>query len=77
MSEPIVFGGWRKSSRSAGEGNCVEVAWRKSSYSADESNCVELASAGAVRDSKNQAGATLHVALAGLLAAVKAGRFDR
>lgn len=49
--------------------------WRRSSFSGgDGGNCVELASAGAVRDSKNPDGPTLHVGLAGLLASVKAGR---
>ncbi|MGQ0841500.1 DUF397 domain-containing protein [Actinokineospora sp.] len=68
---------WRKSSYSMNEGNCVEIAWRKSSRSGDESNCVELANIGAVRDSKNPAGATLGVDLADLLTAAKAGRLDR
>jgi hypothetical protein len=71
-----VFGPWRKSTYSFNESACVEIAWRKSSRSADEGNCVEIANTGAVRDSKNAAGATLRVDLAGLLAAVKAGRLD-
>ena len=34
---------WRKSSRSAAEGHCIEVAiWRISSYSAAEGECVEV-----------------------------------
>jgi hypothetical protein len=54
--------GWRKSSRSNGAGNCVELAWRKSSRSNGGGACVELvlaADAGAVRDSKNPAGPIL------------------
>ncbi|MEV0698849.1 DUF397 domain-containing protein [Saccharopolyspora sp. NPDC050389] len=31
---------WRKSSRSNGTGNCVEVGWR--SYSAANGSCVEI-----------------------------------
>jgi len=52
---------WRKSSRSSGNGACVEVA-----------NTL-----GAVRDSKNPTGPALTVELARFLAAVKVGRFDR
>ncbi|MDQ3576217.1 MAG: DUF397 domain-containing protein [Actinomycetota bacterium] len=33
---------WRKSSFSAGNGNCVEVGWRKSSFSASNGDCVEV-----------------------------------
>jgi hypothetical protein len=55
---------WRKSSRSGGGPNCVEVAWvwRKSSRSSGGPNCVEVASDGqvtAVRDSKQPSGPTL------------------
>lgn len=53
-----VFGPWRKSSRSADQGNCVELAYTTTS--------------GAVRDSKNPAGGHLEVPLAGLIAIAKA-----
>jgi hypothetical protein len=52
---------WRKSRRSTGTANCVEVAG-----TLDE-----------VRDSKNPAGPTLRVDVAELVAAVRAGRFRR
>ena len=50
--------------------------WRKSSFSAQETDCVELAWTGALRDSKNPAGA-LQVDLAHLIGAVKADRIAR
>lgn len=62
---------WRKSTYSAAEANCVEIAWRTSSRSAEEANCVELSNIGAVRDSKNPAGGMLRVDLTCLIAAVK------
>jgi hypothetical protein len=48
--------GWRKSSFSSGNTDCVQVAWRKSSFSGGNTNCVEVATAGervGIRDSKN------------------------
>jgi hypothetical protein len=53
---------WRKSSYSAGNGDCVEIGWRKSTYSAGNGGCVEVGwpeSDVAVRDSKHPAGPTL------------------
>ncbi|PKW18928.1 DUF397 domain-containing protein [Saccharopolyspora spinosa] len=66
MSAPV----WRKSSYSANNGVCVEVAfatadaagWRKSSYSTNNGECVEVALADEVvgaRDSKNPGGPEL------------------
>ncbi|MFC0109130.1 DUF397 domain-containing protein [Kibdelosporangium aridum] len=34
---------WRKSSFSANNGDCVEVAWTKSSFSGNNGTCVEVA----------------------------------
>ena len=68
----ILLGPWRKSSHSADEANCVELAWRKTSYSGAESNCVELANIGAVRDSKNPDSGMLRVDLPTFLAGIKA-----
>ncbi|MER6997583.1 DUF397 domain-containing protein [Streptomyces sp. NPDC000410] len=49
---------WFKSSYSANQGECVEVAlaWTKSTYSAEQGECVEVATTPTtihVRDSKN------------------------
>lgn len=58
---------WHKSSRSGGNGDCVEVAftgWRTSSRSHGNGGCVEVALARTlvgVRDSKNPAGSVLAV----------------
>lgn len=51
---------WRKSTRSASQSNCVEVA----------------ATLDALRDRKNTGGPVLRVDLVTFLTQVKAGRFD-
>ncbi|MGH3864566.1 MAG: DUF397 domain-containing protein [Pseudonocardiaceae bacterium] len=58
---------WHKSSRSTGNGDCVEVAftgWRTSSHSNGNGGCVELAFTSAlvgVRDSKDPTGPVLAI----------------
>lgn len=61
MSQIYNFINWRKSSRSTGDGECVEfgtaMKWRKSSRSAGDGECVEFGSAEAVigiRDTKQK-----------------------
>ncbi|GAA4861523.1 DUF397 domain-containing protein [Saccharopolyspora rosea] len=83
MSAPV----WRKSSYSANNGVCVEVAfsdpaWRKSSHSANNGECVEVAlgeRAVGARDSKDVEGGELWFSQrrwGNFVGAVKAGRFD-
>lgn len=76
---------WRKSSRSNGKGDCVEVAftgWRTSSHSNSNGGCVEIATAAVlvgVRDSKDPTGSVLAVApqqWSAFLAGVRRGEFD-
>lgn len=58
--EPAI--GWRTSSHSAGNGNCVEVGWHTSSHSAGNGDCVEVRDAPSevhVRDTKNRDGGQL------------------
>ncbi len=80
MASPLPTGlAWRKSSFSADNGECVEVAnlpagWRKSSHSTDNGMCVEVADLPAdliaVRDSKRPGNGHLIVSRRALLAVV-------
>lgn len=59
----ITFTGWRTSTRSFSNGNCVECAeWRKSSHSNPNGQCAEVApleGGVAIRDTKNRGGPVL------------------
>jgi len=74
--------GWKKSSFSAGDGNCVELRWRRSDVEGNNRNSVELARAGdgvCVRNSRFPDGAQLRFTPAEIEAfilGVKAGDFD-
>ena len=75
---------WRKSSRSAGAQECVEItAWRKSSRSAGAQECVEVGAVEAVigvRDSKDTTGPVLRFSSAAwrhFVDSVKADRHRR
>lgn len=68
---------WVKSSRSADNGCCVEVAFVKSSYSAENGCCVEVArtpEAVMVRDSKDKDGPVLSFDVAAWRAFVRGVR---
>ena len=73
---------WFKSSRSAQDSSCVELAWRKSKRSQAAGNCVEVADVPDgvyVRDSKNPEGAWLSFDAGSwrdFVAAVRDGQFD-
>lgn len=73
---------WRKASRSAGNGACVEVAFRKASRSVDTANCVEVADCHhgvLVRDSKDPDGPVLSFSAdswRAFLAGISAGVYD-
>lgn len=80
ISNDFAGAEWRKSSRSATSGQCVELAWRKSSRSASSGDCVELAHTEAVfgvRDSKNTDGPLLTLTARQGLAFLAAVRSDR
>ena len=73
---------WRKSTRSAQNGGCVELSplWRKSSRSAANGSCVELAPGVGVRDSKRPAQPALLVERARwatFARQVRTGAFDQ
>ncbi|MGW1682902.1 DUF397 domain-containing protein [Saccharopolyspora sp. NPDC002376] len=76
------FTGWRKSSYSGTQSDCIEVGWRKSSYSGPNNNCVEVglgADEVGVRDTKDRDGGLLAVdqrQWRAFLAAVRSDRFD-
>lgn len=54
------------------------VRWRKSSYTEPTGNCVEVSNdLGAVRDSKDRGGPSLHVDVPSLVQALKIGRLAR
>ncbi|GAA4546045.1 DUF397 domain-containing protein [Amycolatopsis samaneae] len=56
--------GWRTSSYTTGNGNCVEVGWRVSTHTAGQGNCVEVAPKPdevLIRDTKDRDGGTLSV----------------
>ena len=65
-----TYSSWRRSSRSASSGDCVELRWRRSSRSG-QWNCVEVAHATVdgvqVRDSKNARGPRLDLPTAALV----------
>jgi Domain of unknown function (DUF397) len=74
---------WFKSSFSAQNGGCVEIAFKKSSFSAQNGGCVEVARPAAsqvlVRDTKNRdlpAHSYTDTEWDAFIKGVKAGEFD-
>jgi hypothetical protein len=66
MNENVRGMGWRKSSYSNGQGQCVEVgkSWRKSAHSNGQRACAEIAPtphAILIRDTANRSGPTLTI----------------
>lgn len=55
----------------------ADIRWRKASLSQGQGSCVELGHKGAIRDSKNPAGAVLDLPWLAFVAAVRAGRLTR
>jgi Domain of unknown function (DUF397) len=81
MPDPALS--WFKSSFSAQNGGCVEVAFQKSSFSAQNGGCVEVARPGAdrvlVRDTKDRSKPPHEYTdreWAAFVQGVKAGEFD-
>lgn len=83
MTESELTGiSWKKSTRSGGSNNCVEVGWRKSSRSSGQGACIEvgrLPELVGVRDTKDRDGGTLAIhtdAWQSFLTALRQGRYQ-
>jgi Domain of unknown function (DUF397) len=76
----VTISDWQRSSVCQEGSSCLELGWQTSSYSGDSSNCIGIAAqvgdGPRLRESDDPATviATTPARLAGLLAAVKAGR---